>query len=155
MNDVDTYEPLKKDPINLYKTKLVNILRDWKTNKSISDNLYHRLYPTSDLPPRFYGLPKIHKANIPLRPIVSSIGNITCSISRYLTQVLSPMVGKNEHFIKNSADFVRKIKDLEVPPGRKMVSYDVSALFTSIPVDKALTIIESRLKEDIHLNQRS
>ena len=155
LNDVDTYEPLKKDPTNLYKTKLVNILRDWKTNKSISDNLYHRLYPTSDLPPRFYGLPKIHKANIPLRPIVSSIGNITCSISRYLTQVLSPMVGKNEHFIKNSADFVRKIKDLEVPPGRKMVSYDVSALFTSIPVDKALTIIESRLKEDIHLNQRS
>ena len=92
LNDVDTYEPLKKDPTNLYKTKLVNILRDWKTNKSISDNLYHRLYPTSDLPPRFYGLPKIHKANIPLRPIVSSIGNITCSILRYLTQVLSPMV---------------------------------------------------------------
>ena len=34
--------------------------------------------------------------------------------------------------IKNSEDFVNKIRDLEIPPPRKMVSYDVSALFTSI-----------------------
>ena len=37
---------------------------------------------------------------------------------------------------------MQKIKDLEVPPGTKLVSYDVSALFTSIPVDKALTRLQ-------------
>ena len=85
LKDETTYEALKKDPTSNYKSKLINILREWKANQSISDTLYHRLYPTSDLPPRFYGLPKIHKSNIPLRPIVSSIGNITQEISKYLT----------------------------------------------------------------------
>ena len=154
LQDKATYEPLKKDPTNNYKTRLIAILREWKNNKVISDKLYHRLYPTADLPPRFYGLPKIHKSNIPLRPIVSSIGNITYNLSKFLTQVLSPLVGKTEHYIKNSRDFVDKIKQLEVPPGRKMVSYDVTALFTSIPVDKAIKIIEERLKSDPTLPQR-
>ena len=154
LQDQNTYEPLKKDPTSNYKTKLITILRKWKSEKTIPDNLYHRLYPTSDLPARFYGLPKVHKDNVPLRPIVSSIGNITCNIARFLTQVLSPLVGKTKHFIKNSSDFVKKISQLEVPPGRKMVSYDVTALFTSIPVEKAIQVIEKRLRSDHTLHQR-
>ena len=42
----------------------------------------------------------------------------------------------------------KTIKDLEVPPGTKLVSYDVSALFISIPVDKALTIIRAKLEHN-------
>ena len=154
LNDRDIYEPLKKDPTNVYKTKLVNMLRDWKSKKMITDSLYHKVYPTADTVAKFYGLPKIHKANVPLRPIVSSIGNITHNVSKFLTQVLSPLMGKGPHFIKNSADFVKKIKDLEIPPGRSMISYDVTALFTSIPVDKALIVIKKKLKEDQTLPQR-
>ena len=154
LQDKDTYELLKKDPTNGFKTKLINMLRKWKNDKAITDKLYYKLYPTSDLPPRFYGLPKIHKNNVPLRPIVSSIGNITYGISKFLTQVLSPLVGKTKHFIKNSRDFVEKIAQLEVPPGRKMVSYDVTALFTSIPVEQAIKVIEARLRSDPTLNQR-
>ena len=153
LEDKDTYEILKKDPTNAYKTKLVNILRKWR-GKSISDSLYFRIYPTSDLAPKFYGLPKIHKTQVPLRPIVSSIGSITYQLSKFLTQVLSPLVGKSPHFVQNSSDFVKKIKELEVPPGRKMISYDVTALFTSIPVEKALMVINKRLQEDATLSQR-
>ena len=39
-------------------------------------------------------------------------------------------------------DFVDKVKELEVPPANKLVSYDVSALFTSIPVLKSLEVIK-------------
>ena len=145
---------LRKDPTTNYKSKLVNIIREWRANKTISDNLYYRLYPTADCPPKFYGLPKIHKDGIPLRPIVSSIGNITYNIAKYLTQILSSLVGQSPHFIKNSMDFIKKIKDLEIPPGRKMVSYDVTALFTSIPVDQAIKVVEERLKKDTNLRKR-
>ena len=154
LKDTNTYEVLKKDPTNLFKTRLINILREWKSNKTISDQLYYRLYPTSDVSPKFYGLPKIHKKEIPLRPIVSSIGNITYNTAKYLTQILSPLVGQSPHFIKNSADFVEKIKHLEVPPGRKMVSYDVTALFTSIPVDKAIEVVKDKLMKDHDLRKR-
>ena len=107
-----------------------------------------RLYPTAEDVPKFYGLPKIHKNEVPLRPIVSSIGSITYEAAKDLAVVIVPLVGKTEHHIKNSTDFVQKIKDLEVPPYQKLVSFDVSTLFTSIPTDEAVRVIRQRLEQD-------
>ena len=64
------------------------------------------------------------------------------------------LVGKTEHFVKDSSDFVRKIKDLEVPPGHKLISYDVTALFTSIPTADAVSVIKERLENDQSLEGR-
>lgn len=72
-----------------------------------------------------------------------------------LAQVLTPLVGQSPHHIINSGDFVNKIRDLEIPPGRKMISYDVSALFTSIPVEEALAAVSERLEGDQTLGDRT
>jgi hypothetical protein len=153
VNNTNTYTPLDQDPTNKFRNKLVKILREWR--KELPDRLYLYLYPSGGVPPRMYGLPKIHKAGTPLRPIVSSIGSITYNVARCLANILSPLVGKTKHFVKDSADFVSKIKDLEVPPGWKLTSYDVSALFTSIPTDDALKVIESYLRKDSDLSNRT
>ena len=57
--------------------------------------------------------------------------------------------------MKDSKDLVNKIKDLEVPPGQKLTSYKVSALFTSIPTDDAVKVIKSYLEKDQTLSQRT
>ena len=49
--------------------------------------------------PEFYGLPKIHKNNNPLRPIVSSIGSITYESAKLLAKILGPLVGKTPFHI--------------------------------------------------------
>ena len=154
LDDRSVYEVLKKDPTTSYKNKLINTLKSWKKDGTISDQLYHKIYPTSEEVPKFYGLPKIHKKDAPLRPIVSSIGSITYPAAKYLTSILNPLVGKNPHFIKNSEDFVKKIADLEVPPPRKLVSYDVTALFTSIPIEDAIDVVRRKLEDDTTLNNR-
>ena len=138
---VEVYEVLKKDPITMYKNRSVKILREWKKAGTILDSVYHKIYPTSEDVPKFYGLPKITKKDSPIRPIVSGIGSISYKTAKYLAAILNPLTGKNRFTIKKSEDFVNKIKDLEVPQPRKMVSYDVSALFTSIPVDEAIHVI--------------
>ena len=148
LSDTKTYETLKKDPTPNFKNKLINIIKPWKKDESVSKGLYRQLYPTSDQAPRFYGLPKIHKTDMPLRPIVSGIGSITEGCAKHLSKVLNCVKGKNGHSVKNSTDFVNKIKDLEVPPARKMVSFDVSALFTSIPIDFAIQAIRQKLLVD-------
>ena len=66
----------------------------------MSDAVYYKSYPTSEAVPTFYGLPKIHKNSIPVRPIVSSIGSITHKTAKYLARVLSPLVGRTAHFVK-------------------------------------------------------
>ena len=107
---------------------------------------YQKIYPTAEEVPKLYGLPKIHKPGFPLRPIVSSIGSITYQASKYLAGVLGRFVGHTQHHIQNSQEFAEKISDLHVAPGQKLVSYDVTALFTSIPVEDAITTIRERLE---------
>ena len=63
-------------------------------------------------------------------------------------------MGKTDHFVKDSSDFVAKIKDLEIPPGQKLISYDVSALFTSIPTADAVSVIREYLQTDEFLSDR-
>ena len=135
---------------------ITSLLRKWKKGSNPPPKaLYHRIYPTTEEVPKLYGLPKIHKAGAPLRPIVSSIGSITYNAAKVLAEILNPLVGKTPHHVKNSADFVEKIRNLEVPPVHKIISYDVSALFTSIPVDDAVRVVRRRLEADTSLNSRT
>ena len=90
-----------------------------------------------------------------MRPIVSSIGSITYEAAKYLARILGPLVGKTPYHIKNSKDFANKIKDLEVPPPWKLVSFDVSALFTSIPIDEAIEVVKNKLQQDLSWRQQT
>ena len=85
------------------------------------------------MPPKFYGLPKVHKVNNPLRFIVSSIRTITYACAEHLADILTPLVGKTEHHIANSHAFVDCIKSKCIKDDEKLCSYDVTALFTSVP----------------------
>ena len=51
------------------------------------------MYPTGASPPKFYGLPKIHKKNIPLRPIVSNIGSVSYWVAKELAKIIKPLMG--------------------------------------------------------------
>ena len=155
LSDTSTYTPLKKDPTQSIKTKLKGKLKPLKESGAISDRTCKSLVPTAEVPPKFYGLPKIHKPSCPLRPIVSSVGSVTYNLSKHLNDILSPMVGKSEHHILNTEKFVDKLKTLSLEPDEVMISFDVSALFTSVPVNEACQIIHDRLQEDQSLSDRT
>ncbi len=122
---------------------------------TIADSLYKYIYPTSSTAPKFYGLPKIHKPDIPLRPITSSRGSITYNLSKHLAQILAPIVGKTDSFIKNSVHLVERLSGVKLEQDECILSYDVSALFTSVPVEESLNIILEKLTADTTLSERT
>ena len=122
----------KRNPTSGYKDKLVEILTLIQTEGQIDQKEYFSVYPTTENPPKFYGLPKIHKEGRPLRPIVSSCGSITYPSSKLLSKILGPLVGKTDHHVLNSKEFVKKVKDERIEEDEVIVSYDVVSLFTSI-----------------------
>ena len=73
LNDKSTYAVLNSDPTSKTQRKLNKMLLDLKKADKISDSTYKMLYSSDGLCPRFYGLPKIHKPEIPLKPIVSFV----------------------------------------------------------------------------------
>ena len=151
----NTYKVISKDPTNTIKNKLINIPKGIKTKTGLGINTYKSMYPTGCVPPKFYGLPKIHKPDTPLRPIVSSCGSVTYGVAKELAKILKPLVGKSPHHINSTQDFVEQAKHFKLEAGECLSSYDVSALFTSVPIDPALNIIKDLLEKDNTLKERT
>ena len=72
-----------------------------------------------------------------------------------VARILKPLVGKSIHHVKNTQDFIDSIKGIHMGEDQCMMSYDVKALFTSVPTTKVCIIIKQRLEEDQELNQRT
>ena len=74
---------------------------------------------------------------------------------RNLPKILKPLVGKSPHHINSTQDFVTQAKHITLTPGECLSSYDVSVLFTSVPVDPVLNIIKDLLQKDHALKERT
>ena len=59
--------------------------------KKVARFYLNMIRPRHKQPPRIYGLPQIHKANIPLRPIVSCVNTFAYALSAFLANILSPL----------------------------------------------------------------
>ena len=77
---------------------------------------------------------------MPIRPLISNIGTSTYHISKYLAQLLSPLT-KNGYYVESSKDFLSKLSVKNIEPDELMVSFDVTSLFTNVPLDYTIDLI--------------
>jgi hypothetical protein len=69
---------LTMDPTNKIKRQTTSLI-----NKSdIPEEVAKKLIPHASAPPWLYGLPKIHKKDVPLRPIVNCIASPTYALAK-------------------------------------------------------------------------
>ncbi len=109
--------------------------------------------PYSGNLPHFYGLLKIHKLGILLiRPIISNSGFYSDKVMLKLKAILNLLLWGNTS-LKNSYELVNILRNFEFGPKDKLMSFDVSSLFTRVPVFDTLQIVERRLDEIRELSE--
>ena len=81
LNDEQTYKEVKKDPAPSLERKMNLKLLFLSKQGSIPDKLYSCLQSSCGKTPLLYGLQKIHKADVPLRPIASFVQSPTYQMS--------------------------------------------------------------------------
>ena len=98
-----------------------------------------------------YGLPKIHKPEVPLpltpRPIYH--------LSKHLSVLLSPLVGQSTSAVRTSAKFVWFISSESLERDEVLISFDVVSSSTKIPTDLGIDVACCRLRDDDTLPDRT
>ncbi|BHF83223.1 hypothetical protein SprV_0802636500 [Sparganum proliferum] len=102
----------------------------------------------------FYGLPKIHKPNVPLRPVVALKGTPTYGLAKWLTKHLKKLTEGSEHTAVSPTHFLERLRGVKVAPDEIMVSFDVVSLFTPIPKELATRVISDLLERRYDEEQR-
>ena len=155
LSDVNTYKSIPKDPAPALERRLNSFLLSLRRSGALSEQTYYKLRSSASKTPQLYGLPKIHKPDVPLRPIVSFITSPTYHLSKHLVAILSPLVGLTSSHVGNSHEFSTFIRSQVLDEGMILVSFDVVSLFTRVPVDRAIEVANSRLLADETLSDRT
>lgn len=160
LKDTDFYRKLDSD-IDSETRKMINKLvgkySDILHEKEI-DYLSSFEHTTS----YFYGLPKVHKsdeiinavreqkseyvccnrpADLKFRPIVGGPNSATQRLSHFLDLILKPLCSNVHSYIRDDIDFLHKLPK-NVEPTAKLVSFDVTSLYTNIPHELGLEAIK-------------
>ena len=134
-------------------------LKDLKSFQSFLTRNYRgilpldKITPSSNQPAFLYGTAKTHKfdnpceinkENLKLRPIVSTCGTYYYETAKYLASYLIPLT-ENEYNIKNTTDFSQRLNNRSLDDQEITVSYDVSSLFTEVPLNETIEYITDEI----------
>ena len=148
LNNATYYKKLDH-PIFTDNVKPINdVLEEMAALHVISDKQLGFLRAKeSDRQRIFYLLPKIHKPRSKWpqpdrmpegRPIVSDCGSESYRVSQYLDSFIRPISIKHPSYIKDTYDFIAKVRNQRVPANAFLVTGDVCSLYTNMRIDRTI-----------------
>ena len=123
--------------------RINDVIETLKNEGKINTTLASLLTSRGGQPPRLYGLAKIHKDDIPLRPVVSMPGSPYYNIGKKVAEWLERIEESNINC--NTPKLMKLLKSTQLRPNRELVSFDVKSLYTNVPVNEAIEMAATKL----------
>jgi hypothetical protein len=118
------------------------LIKNLEDKKLIDLTEAKSLKMNNTIAPKIYGLPKLHKEGMPLRPIVSCINSPGYFLSKFLNNILQKLRPSFKFNVRNSYEVVNRVLDIVIPSNYIIVSLDVKSLFTNIPQELIVKLID-------------
>jgi hypothetical protein len=99
--------------------------------------------------PAFYGIPKIHKEPVKMRPIIPCHSAIQNPAAKYISKKLKPLIEAAPTILKGTKDLAQKLSKVNLDTNRQwfLVSGDVVAFYPNIPLEECLDITAELYEE--------
>ena len=152
LHDTQTYLPTTDDDTIQVKSLVDNILNDLLETNIINQKQLHFL--TNFIPrcPIFYGLPKLHKAGFPLRPIVSQIDGPTSRLNLLVDRLLHTAEANIPLLLQDTTAFLNFINENKhCTADTYLVTLDVTSLYTNIPHSEGCDFVCEFYRDTLHL----
>ena len=144
LQDTDIYQPLTINPFPEL-TRTFNVTE----KENIPTNLINVVKEIFLSLSYFYGIPKVHKQGVPIRPIISCCSSVVSNLSKWLAKQLSPLLGTiSGAHIKNSPHFINMLSEKN-PLDHRLISFDVVSLFTKVLMDRFLDLFSTHFTKEI------
>ena len=82
-----------------------------------------------------YSVPKYHQTTIKGRPIVNASDTPSTALCKLMADMLKPLLSFIPAHLKNSYEFIERIKNYEWKSDDEFGSLDVTNLYGSIPIE--------------------
>ncbi|XP_065578057.1 uncharacterized protein LOC136038689 [Artemia franciscana] len=155
LNDTITYQTITHDPTDQFTNNIINELKQLKQNGKITPQLYNKFFPRGSFCPKLYGLPKIHKQGIPLRPIVACTKAPAANIGKWLCTAFKPLLYSQNSYIHNSADLIKNLSNTSISENTIVSSFDIVSMYTNIDVTVSEELLKNKIEENYHLIETS
>jgi hypothetical protein len=147
----DTYLQLTggeaKNRLNDIKATLKTLLADYASSLSKSESLFFkRSLQEHHRIPVFYGLPKVHKQPITLRPVVSTSGSLLALFSAWLDYMMKELLPLVCSHVKNSFTALEEMKNLVIPNNALLFDADATSMYTNIDIDIGISAYRNFLQ---------
>ena len=136
--DVDLEHPVIKNE-NSIKRYLSNNVK-----KFVDKSTFDKIIPSGSQPGKLYGLCKVHKANHPMRPVISMVGTAEYRLAKYLDTFIKPCINTN-HTVSSTTEFIEKLQSFNLTEGDFSVSFDVCSLYTNIPLEETIKLVAEKV----------
>ena len=147
LSDNLTYAKLSSDPSPMYAKELEHLVVRLAKNGTIDEDMAAYALPEDHKPGRLYLLPKVHKAGVPGRPVISCSGALTEHVSEIVDHLIKPLLPHVTSYLRDTKDFVSKMRDLDTyPEDAILASLDVVNLYPSIPHDDGIDALNQFLR---------
>ena len=130
-------------PILSEERHVKDVLKTLHDDGKISEALHDQLKPIGSQPARTYGLAKVHKPTIPLRPVLSMPGSAYYNTAVYVAKCLS--VVPECQINASTAEIRDAIKTVVLAEDEELESYDVISLYTNVPVMESIEVCTDKL----------
>lgn len=153
VDDRDTYKKVNYDPTNRVQTHSNRLVSQLFQKGFITKFEKMQLHRSNSVAPKIYGSQKIHKLSsfdnatrekVKLRPIVSCIDSPLVNISKFVSKILFNSINQQKYNVRNSSELCEELKKIRIPDGYTIVSFDVVSLFTVVPPDLVIKIVDER-----------
>lgn len=102
--------------------------------------------------PLFYGLPKVHKLNVPLRPICSQVDGPTSRLNELVDKYLTIAEQNIPFLLQDTTAYLLLLeKNKKVSPGTILCTVDVTSLYTNIPHEEGAKWVSDFYEETLPL----
>ena len=155
LSDTSTYKKLAKDPTPTLRLTINKTLENSLERCGFSKSIIHRLTtPPSASTQRFYTLPKTHKVNLKIGPIVPGGNGIFERLSWFLQIILKPLLRQVKAHVRNTEELLNRFHNCPSSALEEQIpgSLDVVSLYTYMDIEEVIsTALQFSQKYNIHL----